>query len=414
MGYNLGMFNSAACLSNRSSMLLNLGLSPVSNHLLENSRTFEDEPKFPLEVHVCNNCGLSQLTHFLGKESLFPADYAYFSSYSESWLEHCKKYTDQLIESEKLEPKDLVIEIASNDGYLLKNFVNAGINALGIEPTLNTANVAINQNKVPTLIDFFSAELASRLKRDNKVPKLLIANNVLAHVPDIRDFVEGISILLGAESIATIEFPHFYNLLRNTEFDTIYHEHYSYINLHPLKSLLSEFNLEVFYVEQIPTHGGSLRVYVAQHGARKVDKSVGQVLNLETELDPQLESIRVDFRKSVEGVRSKAKREIEELVGSHGKLIAYGAAAKGNTFLNFCELSNEHFQAVIDKNPAKIGKLTPGSRIPIKNLDFLIDYRPKLIVLLAWNLVEEVRKMLDELGLQEIKIVTFIPEFALH
>ncbi len=382
------------CGAGLSLTFLDLGFSPIANNLVETQQLQDENVKFPLHAMTCQICALVQLPEVIPREMLFPSNYTYFSSYSSSWLQHSKTYTDKMISFLKLTKDDLVIEIASNDGYLLQFFASSHIQVLGIEPAAGVANAAIIRG-IPTQIDYFGGSMAIELAKDKK-PKLMIGNNVLAHVPDLHDFIQGFSVLIADEGLITFEFPHLLNLIKNCQFDTIYHEHYSYLNVSALIPLFSKYGLRVINVEKLLTHGGSLRIFVAKESSSwTVNDSVQTTLAEESRYDPR-------ERKTYSLIQKKTKKIKTDLLSTlikykkHGKKIsAYGAAAKGITLLNYCEITNDLIDYVVDLNPNKQGKFLPGSRIPIVDLKVLDTNPPDVLLILPWNLTKEIKLQLS-------------------
>ena len=395
------------CNEPLSESFCDLDQSPPSNAYL--SSPDQKEAIFPLHAYVCSHCFLVQLGQFQLPEEIF-GQYSYFSSYSKSWLEHAKIYTEQVIERFSLGKSSHVIEIASNDGYLLQNFLARGISHLGIEPARNVAEAARSKG-VQTLSEFFGLKLAKTLKPAD----LIIGNNVLAHVPDLNDFVAGMKALLAPNGVITLEFPHFLRLFAENQFDTIYHEHFSYFSLLSAEEVFSRHHLALFDVEQLSTHGGSLRVYL-QHkgGLRKVEPSVAGLRNEETSFGlNRLETYR-SFAKRTDVL----KREILsffELVKAEGKTIAgYGAPAKGNTLLNFCRITRDLLPFTVDLSPHKQGLFLPGSRIPILPPSAILEQKPDYLLILPWNLKEEIVSQMQSIRKWGGKFVFFIPNVAVY
>lgn len=397
--------NCRGCNSSELETLIDLGENPLSNSYLISQN--DEDRKYPLHCRVCLKCGFAQVESVVSREEIFSADYPYFSSYSNSWLEHSRDFASNVIQEFELEADSLVIEIASNDGYLLQYFKEKGFEVLGIEPTEGTAKIAIKEKNIPTLVKFFGLETALYLQPNFK-PKIMIGINVLAHVPDIHDFVKAFSVLSYNDTITIFEFPHLLNLLKETQFDTIYHEHFSYLNLTSLMPILESHGLRIFNAQRIETHGGSLRIYCCNiESTYKQTNIVSEILNAESEFDPRSLNVRELFQSKVHEIRDSLIREVQSLK-KNGTLAAYGAAAKGNTFLNFCNITSEDIAYVVDLNPNKQGKFMPGSKIPIVGLSALTDVKPDSILLLPWNLSNEILISLKSLGLKS-KILTAIP-----
>lgn len=387
---------------------LDLGMSPIANDLVLPKDVDEPDPYYPLRVMTCIECALVQIPEVNKREDLFHADYRYFSSYSTTWLEHSKCYVQEMLKLMKLSSSDLVIEVASNDGYLLQYFDKAGIKVLGIEPSSGVAKVAIEKN-VPTLIDFFGTDLAKNLALSMK-PKLMLGNNVLAHVPDIHDFIQGFAILLADDGLITFEFPHLLNLINGNQFDTIYHEHFSYLSVTALIPIFSTYGLKILKVERIPTHGGSLRLYVAKSDSFwQIEDSIEEILLEEAELDPRKACVSRKVQEQALQVRSSLLSELKNCKENGKRIAAYGAAAKGNTLLNYCGVTSELVEYVIDSNPHKQGNLLPGSRIPVVGLEQLSMNPPDLLLVLPWNIASEIKKLLRREIEHGLKLLRAIP-----
>lgn len=383
------------CNHELKDVVADLGMQPVANAYRSFHEVNRMEPFFPLRALVCSNCLLVQAQEFEMAENLFSQDYAYFSSFSDSWLKHARSYAHATIKRFDLNQNSRVVEIACNDGYLLRWFVEQGIPSLGIEPTTSTARAAAALG-IPVHMSFFGADTAYELRAAGVQADLMPANNVVAHVPDINDFVEGFRILLKPHGVATFEFHHVMNLLGLNQFDTIYHEHYYYHSLLTFRKILAAHNLAVFDVEQLPTHGGSLRVY-AQHagtGIHALSPRVDDVLaqeraagleNIETYLGLN-DRVR-EMKQNLLSVLIDAKRQ--------GKRIAaYGAPAKGNTLLNYAGVRNDFIDFTVDRNPAKQQHMLPGTMIPILSPDVVFESKPDILLVLVWNLLDEVREQM--------------------
>jgi SAM-dependent methyltransferase len=362
---------------------------------------------------LCENCWLAQIGEYVAPEAIFSEKYPYFSSYSDSWLKHAERYVDKVISSGIVSDESFVVEIASNDGYLLRNFVSRGIRCLGVEPTENTAKVAIEKG-IPTDVRFFGTETARDIATKHGPADLIIGNNVLAHVPDIRDFLNGVVVLLRRGGTATFEFPHVLRLIESCQFDTIYHEHFSYLSLSSLQVACDLLGLQVYDVEELPTHGGSLRIYLQHRGVdRAISEAVHQLAR--TERDKGLTSPRFyeDFAARV----FEVKRELLEFLfraRADGKVVVgYGAPGKGNTLLNFCAIRPDLLQFTVDRNPAKQGTYTPGTRIPILDPSAIFEVKPDYILLLPWNLSSEIADQLSKVRDWGGKFVVPIPELRI-
>jgi len=389
-------------------------MSPLSNAYLSAERLRAMEPFFPLHAHVCGSCFLVQLEEFESPSRIF-TDYAYFSSYSSSWLDHAREYTFDTIERFAIDATWKVVEIASNDGYLLRNFKEAGIPVLGIEPAENVAKVA-EQAGVPTLVKFFGVRTAQDLRDEGIQADLLVGNNVLAHVPDLNDFVAGIKILLSARGVITMEFPHLMRLMKENQFDTIYHEHFSYLSLLTVEKIFASHGLKIFDVRQLPTHGGSLRIYACHQesanrtvtaeveGLRRLEEEYG-LAHLETYAEFN-EQVRETKRKLLEFL-IRAKREGKRIVG-------YGAPAKGNTLLNYCGIRMDFLDYTVDISPHKQGMYLPGTHIPILAPDRIAETRPDYLLILPWNLRDEIMKQMAHIRAWGGQFLVPIPEIRIY
>jgi hypothetical protein len=369
--------------------VVDLGMSPPCESFLRPAETRQMERFYPLHVLACEDCHLVQLEAFVTPEETF-TDYAYFSAYSSSWVEHARRYVAMIRERLDLGSKDLVVELASNDGYLLQHFVGSGIPILGIDPAANVAQAA-KERGVPTLVAFFGRETATRLVEEGRRASLVIGNNVLAQVPDLNDFVEGVAILMRAEGAGTFEFPHLLCLLDGLQYDTIYHEHFSYFSLGTIVRIFRTHGLEVFDVEELPTHGGSLRVY-AQHaeGPRLVEPSVGEILDRESASGISSPVRYAAFAESVEESKRALLDLLIQLRRAGNRVVGYGAPGKANTLLNYCGIRTDLLEYTVDRNPFKHGLYTPGTHIPIYPPERICETRPDIVVVLPWNLFDEI------------------------
>jgi SAM-dependent methyltransferase len=387
-----------------------LGMSPLANAYLKHSQLRNMEPYYPLCAYVCTSCTLVQLEEFETPAHMF-GEYAYFSSYSQSWLAHAKAYTDMAIERFSLTRDCQVIELASNDGYLLQYFIEKGVPVLGIEPAANVAAAAIAKG-VPTQSIFFGAETAQELAGSGYAADLLIANNVLAHVPDLHSFAEGMRIILKPAGVITVEFPHLLQLMHHCQFDTIYHEHFSYFSLLVVERLFIQHGLEVFDVEELPTHGGSLRIF-AMHagGPQSINASVERLREREAALNS------LDAYRRFPAQVNRAKLDIVQFfLDTHrvGKTVAgYGAPAKGNTLLNYCGIKADLLPFTVDRNPHKQGSYLPGTRIPVKGVEAIEEARPDYIFILPWNLKEEIANQLSFVRKWGAQFVVPIPSIQI-
>jgi len=390
------------CNTELEHIFIDLVNSPASNSFLTKEQLNEPESFYPLKVYTCHNCFLVQVDEYKKSDAIFNSDYVYFSSYSSSWLQHAKKYTELMIEKFGFNEQSQVIEIASNDGYLLQYFKEKNIPVMGIEPTANTAEVATGKG-IKTIVEFFGVELADRLANHWEVKAdLLLGNNVLAHVPDIVDFVAGMRIILANNGVITMEFPHLMQLVDNNQFDTIYHEHFSYLSFHTVKQVFESERLEIFDVEEIPTHGGSLRIY-ARHEYVGHDKSkklpvssnVEVLLNKEKGKGMMELAYYTGFQQKALEVKLDLVSFLIEQKRKGKKVAAYGAAAKGNTLLNYCGIKNDLVEFVVDANPNKQDKWLPASHIPVVNEDHLKATKPDYVMILPWNLKDEITAQLS-------------------
>ncbi len=402
------------CGTPLSHTFVDLGMSPLCESYLTSEHLNQMEPFFPLHVQVCSECFLVQLPEYVAPEKIF-TEYAYFSSYSDSWLAHSKSYAEKMIERFSLSSSSLVVEVASNDGYLLQYFVERKIPVLGIEPAANVAAVAI-QKGVPSLVKFFGKETASELAASGCRADLLLGNNVLAQVPDLNDFVAGMKILLKPQGIITLEFPHLQRLMEQNQFDTIYHEHFSYFSLLTTERILAAHGLVLFDVEELPTHGGSLRVYArhAEDGSKPVGKRVTELRSREESLGYRnLET----YSRFAEQVKETKRKLLEFLIHAKrsGKRIAgYGAPGKGNTLLNYCAIRTDFLDYTVDRNPYKHGRYLPGTHIPIFPPDRIRETRPDYVLILPWNLKDEIIKQTAYIREWGGKFVVPIPEVQIH
>jgi SAM-dependent methyltransferase len=407
------MWNPVECRFCRTPVthtLVDLGMSPLCESFLPADQLNNMEPFYPLRVYVCGNCFLAQLEEYVSPEAIF-TEYAYFSSYSDSWLRHAKNYTDLMVARFGVDSKSLVVELASNDGYLLQYFVEKGIPVLGVEPAKNVAKMAIEKG-IPTLVEFFGKKMATRLVLDGKQADIVLGNNVLAQVPDLNDFVGGMRILLKPEGIITIEFPHLVRLMEENQFDTIYHEHFSYFSLTAAEKIFAAHGLTLFDVEELPTHGGSLRIY-ARHAEDTSKPVTERLISLErTEEDYGITRMETysAFSEQVKETKREllaflidAKREGKSIVG-------YGAPGKGNTLLNYCGIRTDFLDYTVDRNPYKHGRFTPGTHIPIFAPERIRETRPDYLFILPWNLKNEI--MAQEAYIREWggKFIVPIPE----
>lgn len=402
--------NCRFCNKPLTNIFVDLGITPLSNSFLKKEMLDNLEKKHPLCTYVCSNCFLVQLPEFENPENIFE-EYAYFSSYSSTWLHHAQDYVNMIIKKFGFNEKKLVIEIASNDGYLLQYFKEKDIPILGIEPAINVAKVA-KQKGIPTIIKFFSVDTANELKSEGKNADLIIGNNVLAHVPNLNGFVKGLKILLKPAGIITLEFPHLLQLIQKNQFDTIYHEHFSYFSLITAEKIFSFHGLTIFDVEEIPTHGGSLRIYVKHSDYDFISVNQSVIILLEKEKLFGLENISTytDFIKNVQIVKNKLYEFFINSKNSGKKIVCYGAAAKGNTLLNYCGIGNNFIDYIVDQNSYKQGLYLPGTHIPIKSPDEIQKTKPDYLVIIPWNLKDEIMEQMKYIRGWGGKFVIPIPE----
>ncbi|MGI8547065.1 MAG: methyltransferase domain-containing protein [Gemmatimonadaceae bacterium] len=396
------------CATGLDTPFLDLGMQPLSNRYLAPSELTCMEPFYPLRVFFCPECYLVQLEEFESPEAIF-GDYAYFSSYSDSWLEHARRYVDDMVQRFDLSERSRVVEIASNDGYLLRNFVQRGIPSLGVEPARNVAEVA-REAGIPTVSKFFGRGTAQEIVDDGGRADLVIGNNVLAHVPDLDDFVGGLSILVAPDGVLTMEFPHLARLLEENQFDTIYHEHFSYFSLLAVEQIFAQKGMTVWDVDELPTHGGSLRIYVSHASAgREMTQRVHDLREREQRAGLRDVGTYDAFARRVEAMKRdfldffiQAKRDGKQVVG-------YGAPAKGNTMLNYCGIRSDFMDYTVDRSPHKQGHFLPGSHIPIRHPDMIGETKPDYVCILPWNLKDEVRQQLSGISAWGGMFVVLIP-----
>ncbi|MDH4316975.1 MAG: class I SAM-dependent methyltransferase, partial [Desulfobulbaceae bacterium] len=369
------------------------------------------EKWFPLRVLVCEQCWLVQTEDYAGRDELFDKDYAYFSSFSSSWLAHAKHYVNDMVLRFSLNGDSHVVEVAANDGYLLQYFKGHCIPCTGIEPTASTAAAARNKG-LDIVEEFFCTRLAQRLREEGRGADLTVANNVLAHVPDINDFVAGFAVILNPCGVATFEFPHLLRLIQNKQFDTIYHEHFSYLSLIAVQHIFEANGLMAFDVEELPTHGGSLRVYAQRSDTGKytLEPRFLRMLDIEKRAGMDTAAYYTGFQACTEKIKNDLLFFLIEAKRKGKKVAAYGAAAKGNTLFNFAGVRPDLVKFVVDKNPAKQEKYLPGSRIPIVNEDLLRDEKPDYVLILPWNIRDEVVEQLKYIRTWGGQFITFIPE----
>ena len=405
--------NCRHCKTKLKHVFVDLAFSPISNDMLKEVNLNERESYYPLKVYVCHSCFLVQVDEFKKADQIFNSDYTYFSSMSKTWLKHTKDYADMMMERFNIGSESLVVEIASNDGCLLRNFVNHNVPVLGVEPTANTAREA-QKNGVKTIVEFFSSDFAKKQFADKKSKaNLIIGNNVLAHVPDINDFVKGMKLGLSDNGIITMEFPHLMNLVKDCQFDTIYHEHFSYLSLLAVKSIFEKQDLQIFDVEQIPTHGGSLRIFAKhkENGMHNISSNVNNLLNKEISIGTNTIPYYQNFQKRVDKIKYDTLKFLIGEKQKGKKIIGYGAASKGNTLINYCGIKGtDLIEFVVDASPFKQNKFLPGSHIPVLNSESIELYKPDYVIILPWNIKDEVCEQLEYIRDWNGKFVVFIPE----
>jgi len=392
------------CRAPLSVSFADLGMTPLSNAFLKAEQLDRMERFYPLHAWVCGKCFLVQLEQFEAPEHIFSDDYAYFSSYSELWLEHARRYVEMA--AARFAPR-FVMELASNDGYLLQYFAQRKVAVLGVEPAANVA-AAAERKGVPTLVKFFGTATARELAAAGKRPNLLVGNNVLAHVPDLHDFVEGMRIVLAPQGVITMEFPHLLRLMQENQFDTIYHEHFSYYSLFVVERVFAQHRLTVFDVEEIPTHGGSLRIY-ARHAA-DANSSVADLRRRETEAGLEKLETYSTFARRVKATKRKLLRFLVDANDAGKRVAAYGAPAKANTLLNYCGIRRDLLEYTVDRSPQKQGCFLPGTHIPVYAPEKLRETRPDYVLLLPWNLKDELVPQLDYVAGWGGKLVLPIPQ----
>ena len=397
------------CMELVSNTFMDLGFAPPSNAYLSEKQLSQPEQYFPLKVKVCTNCWLVQTEDYAQAQDLFSPDYAYFSSTSTTWLEHAKAYVRRMTEDLRLDSASLVIEIASNDGYLLKNFVEAKIPCVGIEPASDTA-AASKKLGIPVIEEFFSEALGQKLSEDGSKADLIIGNNVFAHVPDINDFTKGLKLALKPQGTVTLEFPHLMELVAHTQFDTIYHEHFSYLSLYTVSRIFTSFGLRIWHAEKLPTHGGSLRVFGChENDPRGYTAEYAAIMEEEAQRGLQTLDPYLDFQGRANQIKDNLLSFLLDKKRLGARVVAYGAAAKGNTILNFAGVKADLLPVVYDAALSKQKKFLPGSHIPIQSPSHLAAENAHYILILPWNLADEVKSQLRGDGLTDTQYVTAIP-----
>lgn len=402
------------CMTPLKHTLVDLGMSPLCESFLSSEQLNRMEPFYPLHVYVCQTCYLAQLEEYVSPEEIFN-EYAYFSSYADSWLQHAKNYANLMIERFGINKDSLVVELASNDGYLLQNFVQQGIPALGIEPAKNVAKVAIEKG-VPTIVEFFGENLARQLVSQGKKADLLLGNNVLAQVPDLNDFVKGIKILLNTQGIVTIEFPHLVRLMEENQFDTIYHEHFSYFSFISAEKIFAAHGMTLFDVEELSTHGGSLRIYArhVEDQTKPVGERVIELRNREEKLGLTVMDTYSAFSEQVKETKRKLLEFLIKVKREGKTVCGYGAPGKGNTLLNYCGIRTDFLDFTVDRNPYKHGKFLPGTHIPIFPTEKIREVRPDYLFILPWNFKEEIMEQQSYIREWGGQFIVPIPEVKVY
>jgi hypothetical protein len=401
-----------SCGSAALQTVIDLGVQPLANSYIRPEHLMRMEPHHPLLVLRCTQCHLVQVPPVVHEGEIF-SDYLYFSSFSRSWLDHAARYCVMIIPRLRLNANSFVVEIASNDGYLLQNMVRAGIPCLGVDPAENVAKAA-REKGVPTEVAFFGRETAQRLAGQGRKADLIAANNVMAHVPELNDFIAGLSILLKSDGVITVEFPHLKNLVEQNQFDTIYHEHYSYFSLIAVDAAFRRHGLVIFDVDQIPTHGGSLRIYAAHASAnRTITPAVIALLSEERAAGYERPEIYARFAERVVETKSRLLEFLMNARREGKRVVAYGAPAKGNTLLNFCGARSEYIAFTVDASPHKQNHYLPGTRIPIRAPDAIRASKPDYVLILPWNLKDEIESQMADVRGWGGKFVVPIPELAI-
>lgn len=414
---NIAISNHAKCRFCRQPLrvtFVDLGMSPLCESYLSPDQLNQGESFYPLHAYVCEHCYLVQLEEYVSREEIF-VEYAYFSSYADSWLEHCKRYTQQMIDRFQLSKDSFVVEVASNDGYLLQYFVQQGVPVLGIEPAKNVAKVAIDKG-VPSLTEFFGRELAEQLCNEGKQADLIAGNNVLAQVPDLNDFVAGLKVLLKPGGVITIEFPHLLNLVEQNQFDTMYHEHFSYFSFITSEKIFAAHGLILFDVDELPTHGGSLRIYArhADDESKPVTERAKAMHDREMNAGMATMEYYSAFGENVKETKRKLLSFLIDARRDGKKVVGYGAPGKGNTLLNYCGIRTDFLDFTVDRNPYKHGKFTPGTHIPIYTPEKIDESKPDYVLILPWNFKDEIMQQMAHIKDWGGKFVVPIPELKVY
>lgn len=393
---------------------VDLGMSPLCQDHVKPGELKKMEPFYPLHVYVCENCFLVQVEELVSPASIYE-DYPYFSSYSDSWLTHCRRYTEKMIERFNIGPSSLVVELASNDGYLLQYFLEKEIPVLGIEPARNVAEQAIEKG-IPTEVMFFGNQSVHAIIDNHGKADLLVGNNVLAHVPDINDFVSAMKLLLKSDGVITMEFPHLLRLVEGNQFDTIYHEHFSYLSLTTVERIFAHHGLALFDVEELPTHGGSLRIYACHQDDpfKTMSRSVETLMELEHELGMTTLAYYQSFSENVKETKRKILEFLIDAKRRGKSVVGYGAPGKGNTLLNYCGVRTDFLDYTVDRNPHKQGNFLPGTLIPIYHPDMILKTKPDYVFILPWNLSDEIMESMSVISDWGGKFVVPIPELLVY
>ena len=402
------------CKNELDQGFVDLQNSPASNSFLTKKQLNEMEAYFPLNIFVCDACYLVQIDEYKNATEIFDGEYLYFSSFSKSWLAHAKRYCDAMVERFNFNESSSIIEIASNDGYLLQYFHERIIPVLGIEPTANTAEVARSKG-IESIVKYFGVQTAKELVEEGRKADLLLGNNVLAHVPDINDFVGGMKLILAENGVITMEFPHLYQLVKYNQFDTIYHEHFSYLSFTTVSKIFAAVRLQMFDVEELPTHGGSLRIY-AKHESNhthQITENVAKLLEKERAAGMTSKSYYQGFQEACDTIKIDFLSFLIDANKANKKIAGYGAAAKGNTLLNFCGVKKDFISYVVDANPHKQNKFLPGSHIPVVDESVLKADKPDYVIIFPWNLKEEIVEQLSYIREWGGKFVIAIPEVTI-
>ncbi len=398
------------CKTELGNVFVDLVNSPASNSYLTKEGLDEPEVFYPLKIYVCEHCKLVQMDEYKKSDDIFDKDYAYFSSYSTSWLAHAKSYVEMISKKLSLNNDSFVTEIASNDGYLLQYFKEINISCIGIEPTISTAKAACEKG-IEVIEDFFGTKLANGLKKSD----LVLGNNVLAHVPDINDFVNGLKIVLKNNGTITMEFPHILNIIKENQFDTIYHEHFSYFSFYTVRRIFEKHGLKIYDVEKLSTHGGSLRIYAAhiENSHINISGSVNKLLDEEREFGLFDMDIYKNFQEKANKVKYDLLYFLLEAKKENKKVVAYGAAAKGNTLLNYAGIKNDLIEFVVDKSPHKQGKYLPASHIPIVDEKNIIETKPDYILIFPWNIKDEIVEQLAYVKDWNCEFIVAVPKLEI-